>query len=212
MRRIFFIPLLLLAALAIADEPASNLDAWRNDDAPATQPAAGVHEPAPPDGALEKADSQRTDALPGAIELSDGRVVGGWLYTTAGQPWTVWVEAEQRWRLIPPAAVLRITAEVVEERLELQWRWKAMGEPEKVYTGKSYPFRRFEWTFLLADGSEIRGVVKGQPLWVEVDGARQGPWLLQERSKGEIGQSLDEHIYLKRAVISRRVMEHVAKP
>jgi hypothetical protein len=149
----------------------------------------------------------RLNALPGAVELSDGRTIAGWIVTTPDEPWAVWVETEKRWRRIPPAAVLQVTAEVIAERMELQWRWKAMGEPEKVYTGKRYPFRRFEWTFRLADGSEIRGVVKGQPLWLEVDGKRQGPWLLQERSKGEVGQSLKEHVYLKRAVISRRAME-----
>ncbi|MBS3820783.1 MAG: hypothetical protein GVY16_09820 [Planctomycetes bacterium] len=206
MRHATLIILAAAAAICLADEPASNLDAWLSDDAPAPPTDGGVREP-DRDGSVLTGREVRLNALPGAIQLSNGRTVGGWLVTTPGEPWTVWVEAENRWRCIPPAAVLQITAKVIAEHMELHWRWKAMGEPEKVYTGKRYPFRRFEWTFLLADGSEIRGVVKGQPLWIETDGKRHGPWLLQERSTGDIGQSLTEHVYLKRAVISRRAME-----
>jgi hypothetical protein len=207
MRRAALIILAATAAICLADEPTSNLDAWL--DAPTPSVKSGVREPQRTGEVLTDGQT-RLNALPGAVELSDGRVLGGWLVTTPGEPWTVWVESEKRWRRIPPAAVLEISANVIAERMERQWRWKAMGEPEKVYTGRSYPFRRFEWTFLLADGSTIRGVVKGQPLWLRRGGQREGPWLLQERSTGEVDQALDEHIYLKRVVVSREAMRQAA--
>jgi hypothetical protein len=93
--------------------------------------------------------------------------------------------------------------------MKLRWRWKAMGEPEKVYTGKSYPFRRLRWRFRLADGSEITGAVKGQPLWIETSDTIHGPYLLQERARGKDGQSLAALVYVRKVVISRRMMKSV---
>jgi len=138
--------------------------------------------------------------------------LGGGVYTTRGKPWIVWVAAEKRWRLIPPGAVLSIEAVIVEEKMELMWRWKATGEPKKVYTGEKYPFRRFEWKFHLADDSEIQGVIKGQPVWVEFSGDKTyGPFVLPERSKGPAGKSLEELVYVRKIVLSRKMMEKVTK-
>ncbi|MFP4054111.1 MAG: hypothetical protein ACLFV7_09635, partial [Phycisphaerae bacterium] len=71
----------------------------------------------------------RSHALPGVVELSDGTLVAGGLYGTREKPWEVFVAEEKRWRQIPPIAVLSITARPVEEKMELEWRWKATGVP-----------------------------------------------------------------------------------
>ncbi len=159
---------------------------------------------------LEKEQSA-ADRLPGIVELSDGRILAGKIYTTAEKPFSVYVAAEKRWRRVPLPAVMSITAVVVEEKMELQWRWKGMGEPEKVYTGKSYPTRRLEWKFRLADGSCITGAVKGQPIWVASsdDDEKLGPFILHERSKGEVGQELKDLVYIKRIIISKTLMDKV---
>lgn len=190
------------------DSPSSDLDYWldRATTAPASQPTED------PDNLgsnpLAKGEFVRSDALPGAMKLSDGTLLAGGIYTTREKPWRVYVASEKRWRRIPPLAVLSITAKVIEEKMELEWRWKSTGEPEKVYTGRKYPTRRLEWRFLLIDGSEIVGVVKGQPIWVESpDGETHGPLVLHERSKGEPGQSLGDLVYVKKAVLSRKMMK-----
>jgi hypothetical protein len=193
----------------------SNLDYWldRATTAPAeTQPAEAASDDAqsrPSEPTSQPASPlRRADALPGAIQLSDGRVLTGYLSTTQQAMWLVFETESERWRMIPPAAVLSITAEVVEEKQELKWRWKAMGEPERVYTGERYPSRRLTWRFLLADGTEIVGAVKGQPISVTgPDAAVSGPFVFHERQKGQVGQSLDELVYIRRVVISRKVME-----
>jgi hypothetical protein len=151
----------------------------------------------------------REDALPGVIEQSDGTLRAGGLYTTRQQPWIVYVAKEKRWRRIPFVAVLGIEAVVIEEKMELRWRWKAMGEPERVYTGEKYPTRRFLWRFHLIDDSYITGTVKGQPLWVERNGQRSKPMVLHERSRGKAGESLEDLVYVKRVIVSRRLMEQV---
>lgn len=187
----------------------SNLDLWLSEGA---DDANAAPKP-PPDGGkspFAKALSLgRPDALPGVVELSDGRILAGGLYTTVEKPWIVFVGKESRWRRVPFITALSVTAVVVSEKMELRWRWKAMGEPEKVYTGKKYPTRRFLWRFRLLDGSMLIGAIKGQPLWVEYDGKRHGPFVLHERSRGKDGQSLKDLLYVKRIIVSRRMMTKV---
>jgi len=207
-------------------EPAeSNLDYWLKRAKPADEDAASEDGPeAAADGqgggtggeaegdggtAEPAGPIRRRDALPGVLKLSDGRLLPGEVFTTRNRPFLLYVEAERRWRRVPPAAVLSVTAVVVEEKMELEWRWKAMGEPERVYTGRSYPTRRLLWKLHLADGSSMTGAIKGQPIWVQAGGRRHGPFVLHERTKGKIGQTLDDIVYVEKVVISRRLREKV---
>ena len=184
--------------------PAGNLDYWLNRATPATSRAIAAPPPGDPFGA--SAAPGRTDALPAVAVFSDGRILAGGLFTTRDRNWEVWVEAEKRWRHIPPILVLSIEAVVVEQALEKEWRWKEMGSDEKVFTGRTKPVRRFLWTFHLIDDSTVTGSVKGQPLWVQTLSKRHGPFVLHERSAGTYGQSLADLVYVKRVVISRREM------
>lgn len=202
------------------DQPATNLDVWLNTAQPTSRPthrpsaqsAEPLQQGRNPFASNNPADALRDDALPGQVELSTGRRCNGWITTTRDKPWLVWIEREHRFRRIPPAAVLGITAVVDEEKLLPRWRWKAMGEPEKVYTGQTYPFRRFRWRFRLADGSTIVGSVKGQPLWVRTAGETVGPLLLHERQKGNPGQTLNDLPYIRRVVITRRALQATSRP
>lgn len=218
--RPWLLPAAIAAAIAIAlsaalDRPhptparAQDINLDRPEDRPATRPAGLTTGDliASPDNAKPR----REDALPGVVELSNGRLMGGWLFTTAEKPWIVFVEAEQRWRMVPFIAVLSITAVVEEEKMEQEWRWKEMGVPEKVFTGREYPTRRLLWRFHLIDDTTITGAIKGQPLWVELAGRRVGPMVLNERSKGEMGQKLADITYIKRIIVSRRAMDQTLK-
>ena len=191
-----------VGSIASQPAPADNLDYWLRR----AQPAAT--QPVTTQPAARKADGfHRDDALPGVIELTDGSQLAGGIYTTREMPWKVWVEAKKRWRRVPPIAVLSITVQVVSERMELQWRWKETGAPEKVYTGRKYPFRRLLWRFRLIDGSVLTGAVKGQPIWIETRGKPVGPMLLSERVKGPVGAELKDLVHVERVVISRRMMD-----
>ncbi|MFW6061602.1 MAG: hypothetical protein ACOC93_02220, partial [Planctomycetota bacterium] len=123
---------------AEAEPPAGNLDYWLNQaetvepNAP-TQPA-GAELDAGTNPFAEETGFAREDALPGVIALSNGRVLPGGLYTTRDKPLEVFAAEQKRWRRIPLLAVLSITPVVVEEKMALKWRWKAMGTPERVYT------------------------------------------------------------------------------
>jgi len=213
-------PLALIAAVAFAaaaglseptgktkDKPPTNLDYWLGQAKAARGDEVTHTSPVNPFGRADR--FRRADALPGVVVFSDGRIVSGGLYTTRDKKWQVWVEAEKRWRHIPPIVVLSIEAIAIEEGMEKEWRWKEMGSDEKIYTGREKPIRRFLWKFHLIDDSYVTGAVKGQPLWIESAGKRTGPFILHERSAGKYGQRLPQLVYLKRAIISRRAMEQV---
>ena len=153
---------------------------------PVSQPSQ--RRPPPPRRGAKTA--RRSDeGLPGAVELSDGNVIAGYIHTTRDQPWTVYVEGEKRWRLLPPLVVLSIRAWWMEESIEPEWRWAGMGRPERVYTGRQYPFRRYRWTFRLIDGSEVVGTVKGQPFWVvAATGAGPAPTSSTSGTTGQPGR------------------------
>jgi len=192
-----------------AKTPGDNLEYWlgQAQTAPgpsATRPAAT--EPAKSSGAF-----WRKDALPGVIELSGGQVLAGWMYTTIEKNWEVFIDPEKRWRLVPFVTALSITAIVEEEVMEKKWRWKEMGVPERVYTGEEFPTRRLSWKIHLIDDTFITGPVKGQPLWIEYEGRKSGPFILAERSKGEVGQKLSDLVYVKRIIVSRRLMDAVLR-
>ena len=201
--------------------PVSNLQYWLSHAKPTdTKPATT----APNERSREKSPLQqannpfartnrfrRQDALPGVVIFSDGKILPGYIYTTRDKDWIVYVESEKRWRHIPPILVLSISAVVIEEGMEKEWRWKEMGRNEKIFTGRKKPTRRFLWRFHLIDDSYITGAVKGQPLWIEQSGKRLGPFILHERQAGKFGQSLDDLVYVKKIIISRQAMNKAEK-
>ncbi len=152
----------------------------------------------------------RTDALPAAAVLSDGKLLAGGLYTTRRKDLEIWLADQRRWRHVPLICVRGIHAVVVSESMDPEWRWKEMGSDEKVYTGRKRPVRRLEWRLNLIDGSSLQGEIKGQPLWIE-RGRRRTLWVLHARTKGEYGQTLAELVYPRQFVISRREMDRVGK-
>jgi hypothetical protein len=188
----------------------SNLDFWLNKatTAPASRPA-GETAKAVSNPFSNKNRPFRPDAVPGVIEMSDGRQLPGWLYTTRDKPWVVFDPEMDRWRQIPFITVLSINAVITEEKYELQWRWKGMGEAEKVFTGKKFPYQRFLWQFNLIDGSSVKGTVKGQPIWARWDGKVTGPLVLHERDKGKIGVKLEDAHYVKKIVVSTKMRDAV---
>jgi hypothetical protein len=190
-------------------QPASNLDYWLNQAKTVQADSAVVHAKGTNPFEKPKAAFFRSDAFPGVIELSNGKQLPGGVYTTREKPWIVWSEATKSWRRIPFVTLLSITAVVEDERMELRWRWKGMGEPEKVFTGQKYPLRRLHWRFRLIDGSVVEGSTKGQPVWVELRGKITGPFVLHERMKGQDAQTLDDLVYVRKIVVSRKMMDAV---
>ena len=184
-----------------------NLDFWMNQADPNGKAGA----PDPASKPVSANPFPRKDALPGVVEMSDGNVLAGYMFTTLERNWEVYTAGDKRWHLVPFISLLSITAVVDEEGMEQKWRWKEMGVPERVYTGEAYPFRRLSWKVHLLDDTTMAGGLKGQPLWVVCDGKKYGPYVMAERMKGEIGQKLTDVVYVKRIIVSKRLMEEVQK-
>lgn len=72
---------------------------------------------------------------------------------------------------IAPADIESLRITVTEEGEERQWRWKEGGSDEKVYTGKSYPWRKHGIALKLRDGTEITGHLS-QALAVRIEASR----------------------------------------
>jgi len=174
-----------------ADGDKTEDDAKKEDG---SRPASGESAPANPFG---KTASRRSDALAGAVELSDGTLLPGLVYLTRGKDLEVFDTAKEKQRRIPLATVLTIEAVVEWERMDRQWRFKTAGDPEKVYTGKSYPNRMLSYRITLGNERVVEGHMAGQPLYVQPDEGQARLLVLHKRHKGPVDTKLKDLVYLK---------------
>ncbi len=161
---------------------------------------ASGRSPASPFG-LE-ASVLRRDAVPGYIELSDGRKVPGKIYTTRAKRLDVHNLERRLDEHVPVPAIKSIEAVVEWERIERQWRFKEAGSPEKVYSGRTYPARMLAWRLTLRNDHVITGHILGQPLYVTREGETER-WVLHKRQKGPIGGTLEDLLYIRRVVFGK---------
>ncbi|HSV15365.1 MAG TPA: hypothetical protein VLI90_13985 [Tepidisphaeraceae bacterium] len=160
-----------------------------NQTAPTTAP---VTQPAAP---FEPAAGEPDAARPGVIQLSDGATVRGSIATTPEKPVRVWTEEDKEYQDIPLAMIKSIDADVLWERDEREWRFKAGGSDVKEYSGKTYPARETRYKLTLIDGTTITGGIVA-PLYVSVDGQTK-TLVLHKRDKGNPGQTLAQLLYVK---------------
>jgi len=157
--------------------------------APATQPAGPASQPASPFPAAK--DLSRI----GTITLSDGLWLRGPISHTADKPFRIWAEKDSQYHDIPFTLIRKLEAEVLWERQQPEWHFKESGSDIKEYSGKSYPARETSYTLTLVSGEKITGSLV-EPLYLQVaDG--QKLFALHKRDKGEVGQRLDQLVYVR---------------
>ncbi len=142
-----------------------------------------------------------TSTLPGAITTSDDKTTSGLIYATLGKPMTIYDRAEKRYLEFPLADVSRIDVAVEEEHEEPYWYWKESGSDEKVFTGNTYPWRKYLTTVTFASGKKITGDMAG-PLYIETPSGEKKQFILHKRDKGKEGQKLADLLYVKSVVLS----------
>jgi hypothetical protein len=140
---------------------------------------------------------ERKDAVPGYIEVSTGLKIPGKIYTTRGKRLKVYNLDRERYEYLPVPAIVRIDTTVEWERVDKEWRFKEAGNPEKVYSGRTYPLRKTAYTLTLRNGYKIRGHILGQPLYVEHNGKAER-FILHDRDKGAMGETLESLVYVTR--------------
>ena len=160
--------------------------------------------------------TQREDAIPGCIELSDGSVHPGMICLTRDKRLGIYDKQLQRQREIPLRAVKRIDCKIKREWMEKEWKFKETTSDEKIYTGRGYPAREYLHTITLHDGRTIAGPLSAlvylQPKRYSPDGKPSAErYLLNKRDKGKIGEELKSLVYVKRIKFGKEAMEGAAK-
>ena len=151
--------------------------------------------------------SEREDAVPGYVELSDGSIHPGLIYLTRDKRLQVYDQQVQRQREIPLRTVQRIECTVKREWIEREWKFKETTSDEKMYTGRSYPAREYLHTITLSDGRTITSPLSAI-VYVEPQPQRKPEqFLLNKRAKGKLGQDLKSLVYVKRIQLGNEAME-----
>lgn len=154
--------------------------------------------------------SGRKDAVRGYVELSTGEKVPGFIYTTRAKRLKIYNLRREVYEYVPVPALKRIEGIVEWERMDKEWRFKEAGNPEKVYTGRSYPVRMMAWKLVLRNDHEIVGHILGQPLYVEQDAKRER-FILHKRDKGPIGTTLGDLVYVRRVEFGEEAYTQVVE-
>lgn len=178
----------------------------RADDPPALNPFGPVK-------------TEREDAVPGYVEMSDGKVYAGAVYLTRDKRLKIYDEGLKRQREVPLRVVKQIECKVKKEWMEKEWRFKELALNEKYYTGRQYPAREYEHTITLHDDRTITGplaeIVYVKP-YIEYSPSRPGSYrpeakterfLLHKRDKGETDKDLKSLTYVKLVKLGEEALE-----
>jgi hypothetical protein len=162
--------------------------------------------------------TERDDAVPGYVEMSDGRILTGNIYMTRDKRVKIYDEKAERQRELPLKAIKSIECTVLEEWVEKEWRFKELALDEKLYTGRSYPSRKYTHTVKLNNGQKIDGelseIIYIQPYALKPDQplaerteAEPIRLLLHKRDKGEPGTDLKSLKYVKLVRLGKEALE-----
>ncbi len=151
----------------------------------------------------------REDAIPGYLEMSDGKVHPGAVFLTRDKRLKIYDGTLKRQREIPLRVVKQIECKVLKEWMEKEWRFKELALNEKYYTGRQYPSREYAYTITLHDDRTITGPLaeivyvkpyldpKATPSGGYQPEAKEQRFLLHKRDKGEIGDDLKSLTYVR---------------
>ncbi len=166
---------------------------------------------------------EREDAIPGYLEMSDGRVAVGNVYLTRDRRIKIFDAQLQRQREIPLAKIQQIDCQVKREWMEKEWRFKELALDQKVYTGRTYPVREYIHTVTLTDGRKITGTIDECVVYVqpytysprEATGYRPHvdpeKFVLYQENKGEMGSDLKSLKYVKTIKLGKDALEEGRK-
>ena len=164
--------------------------------------------PANPFGSrAEREDQNRDDAVPGFVEMSNGRVHPGQVMLTRDARLKVFDEQQKKHREIPLKAIKRIDCTVQKEWVEEEWRFKENASDEKYFTGRTYPSREYTHKITLQNGQKIEGTLSGI-VYVRADPAAEPErYLLHKRDKGDPGTDLKSLVYVRSIQLGAKALE-----
>ena len=163
--------------------------------------------------------------LPGAVYLSDGRIIVGGVRLTTDKSLHVFAPSRKRGLQIPLDTLNEIKVKVKKVRVEKEWRFKHSGSPEKVYTGKTYARLDYSFEFVFGNGETLAAdLLLGTPVYVLPDGSppeeqkketpgtepapprkpRPMRLLLQPHQVGKVGTAAEDVLHIKRIVLGEK--------
>ena len=152
-------------------------------------------------------DPKRDDAVPGFVEMSDGKVHPGQVMLTRDARLKVFDEQQKKHREIPLKAIKRIDCTVLKEWVEEEWRFKENASDEKYFTGRTYPSREYTHKITLQYGQKIEGTLSGI-VYVWADPAAEPErYLLHKRGKGDPGTDLKSLVYVRSIQLGAKALE-----
>ena len=155
----------------------------------------------------EREDQKRDDAVPGFVEMSNGRVHPGQVMLTRDARLKVFDEQQKKHREIPLKAIKRIDCTVQKEWVEEEWRFKENASDEKYFTGRTYPSREYTHKITLQNGQKIEGTLSGI-VYVRADPAAEPErYLLHKRDKGDPGTDLKSLVYVRSIQLGAKALE-----
>ena len=154
----------------------------------------------PPVSPLTPSGAPARQARPAAVVFSDGSERSGQVWLTPGKRLSIFERAQEKYREFALADVARIDVDPEEESMERVWRWKEHASDEKVYTGETYPWRKYVTTLALRDREGKPQNVVGDmtaALYLQEDPEKKPVRLvIHRREKGEVGQTLQDLVYV----------------
>jgi hypothetical protein len=165
----------------------------------------------------------RDDAIPGYIEMSDGRILVGNVYMTRDKRLKIYDQKAERQRELPLRVIAQIQARIAKEGTEKEWRFKELALDQKLYTGRSYPWRQYLHTVTLKDGKTIVGEVAevfyvqpivfkaDEPLASRPDDSEPVRVVIHMKDKGDFGAELKSLKYVKLIKLGKEALEEGRK-
>lgn len=161
-------------------------------------------------------------AVLGCVELSDGSIHPGSVYLTRDTRLRLVDDKTQQQREIPLSVVKQIDCAVKKEWIEKEWRFKETANNEKMYTGRSYPSREYTHTITFQNGRKVAGGLSGIVYLLPLEyipGVTQTEegrlvaerYILNKRTKGDMGADLKSLVYAKRIKLGKDAYEEGRK-
>ena len=161
--------------------------------------------------ASRKAKAPR-GAVRGVIYMSDGKAYEGMVYTTPGHRMPLFDPKFNEYVNCSLKLLKEIRIKVVEKRVEKEWRFKEMGNDEKVFTGKTYPRKDFGAVIVFKSGREKKAnIARGFPIYCIMKDGKRKRVLVQPHIQGAVGQTLKDVVHPAKIDLSGKPRKDTAK-
>ena len=142
-------------------------------------------------------------AVQGVACMSDGKKYVGMLHLTPGRRLRLFDAKNDEYVDYSLKQLKELKVNVTKSWIEKEWRFKEMGNDQKVYTGKSYARKNFNVTLTFLSGRVTTlEIARGMPIYCRPkDGKKRKQLLLQPYKNGEQGSTLADVVHIDRLVM-----------